>query len=200
MTRIIAGAARGRRLAVPAQGTRPTADRVREAVFSAVESTLGPLGGTHVLDLYAGSGAVGLEALSRGASSVVLVERNNAALAVLRRNVDLVGLPGARILGEPVERVVSSDGDTGGPADLVYVDPPYDLPADEVERVLAGLASGRLGDGALVLVERSRRDAGLAWPTGYEPGRTRTYGETVVHQALWYGRDEVPAAGPAAPA
>jgi 16S rRNA (guanine966-N2)-methyltransferase len=82
----------------------------------------------------------------------------------------------------------------------VYVDPPYDLPAAEVESVLAGLATGWLAEGALVLVERSRRDADLAWPPGYEPERTRTYGETVVLGALWYGRDEVPAATGAAPA
>jgi 16S rRNA (guanine966-N2)-methyltransferase len=89
---------------------------------------------------------------------------------------------------------------TGGPVDLVYVDPPYDVPTDEVEQVLAGLARGWLAEGALVLVERSRRDAGLDWPTGYEPGRTRAYGETVVLEALWYGRDEVQAATDAAPA
>jgi 16S rRNA (guanine966-N2)-methyltransferase len=202
VTRIIAGAARGRRLAVPPVGTRPTSDRVREAVFSAVESTLGPLGGARVLDLYAGSGAIGLEALSRGAAEVLLVERDRAALAVLRRNVDTVGLPGARVLADDATRAVARPPSVGGggPLDLVYVDPPYDLPAAEVESVLAGLATGWLAEGALVLVERSRRDADLAWPPGYEPERTRTYGETVVLGALWYGRDEVPAATGAAPA
>jgi 16S rRNA (guanine966-N2)-methyltransferase len=201
MTRIIAGAARGRRLAVPPTGTRPTSDRVREAVFSAVESALGPLGGARVLDLYAGSGAIGLEALSRGAAAVLLVERDRAALAVLRRNVDTVGLPGATVIADDAVRVAQRPlPAVGGPLDLVYLDPPYDAPADEVEGVLTGLALGWLAPGALVLVERSRRDADLAWPTGYEPGRTRTYGETVVLEALWYGRDEVLAATGAAPA
>jgi 16S rRNA (guanine966-N2)-methyltransferase len=175
---------------------------VREAVFSAAESTLGPLGGTRVLDLYAGSGAIGLEALSRGAATVLLVERDRTALTVLRRNVETVGLPGAMVVADDAVRVTRGSLPTaaGGPIDLVYVDPPYDVPAPEVEQVLAGLAQGWLAPGALVLVERARRDADLAWPDGFEPGRTRTYGETVVLEALWYGRDEVPAATGAAPA
>ena len=108
MPRIVAGAARGRRLAAPpGRGTRPTADRAREALFSALEAQLGSLAGRRVADLYAGSGAVGLEALSRGASAVVLVESDPAAVRSLRANVDAVGLPGAEVVAGRVERVVS---------------------------------------------------------------------------------------------
>jgi 16S rRNA (guanine966-N2)-methyltransferase len=189
VTRIIAGSARGRRLAVPGAGTRPTADRVREAVFSAVTSSLGSLGGARVLDLYAGSGAIGLEALSRGAAHALLVERDRAALAVLRANVASLGLAGAEVLGADVARVVA--GAPVGPAyDLVFADPPYELADGDLERVLTDLAAhGWLADGALVLVERARRGDTLDWPEGYRVDRDRSYGETVVRSALWYVRD-----------
>ncbi len=192
MTRIIAGAARGRRLKVPPDATRPTADRVREALFSAIESRLGSLSGAHVADLYAGSGAVGLEALSRGAAHALLVERDRRALEVVKANIATVDLPGAAAVGQDVVRLVSAPpaGGARAPYDLVYVDPPYDHDDTEVEGVLAGLAQhGWLGDGALVLVERSRRGAGFLWPDGYEPERDRAYGDTLVRAALWYGRD-----------
>ena len=192
VTRIIAGAARGRRLKVPADATRPTADRVREALFSAIESLLGSLAGAHVADLYAGSGAVGLEALSRGAAHTLLVERDRRALDVVKANAATVGLPGAVAVGQDVVRLVSApaSGQARPPYDLVYVDPPYDHDDAEVEGVLVGLAAhGWLADGALVLVERSRRGAGFLWPDGYEPDRDRAYGDTLVRSALWYGRD-----------
>jgi 16S rRNA (guanine966-N2)-methyltransferase len=190
--RIIAGAARGRRIAVPPAGTRPTSDRVRVAVYGSIESRLGSLAGAHVLDLYAGSGAVGLEALSRGASHVLLVERDRAAQAVVRANVDAVKVPGAVVLGHDVSRLVSAapPGSAAPPYDQVYVDPPNDVAADVVQDVLAGLAAhGWLADEALVLVERARRGAAFTWPDGYEADRDRTYGDTVVRSALWYGRD-----------
>jgi 16S rRNA (guanine966-N2)-methyltransferase len=192
MTRVIAGSARGRRLAVPGAGTRPTADRVREAVFSAVTSALGSLGGAHVLDLYAGSGAVGIEALSRGAAHVLLVESDRKARDVVCANVATVGLPGAVVIGNDVSRVTSAAPPPGAqpPYDLVFADPPYDLDDASLDAVIAGLAQhGWLGEGSLVLVERPRRRSATTWPDGFEPGRERTYGETVVRSALWYGRD-----------
>jgi 16S rRNA (guanine966-N2)-methyltransferase len=192
MTRVIAGSARGRRLAVPPAGTRPTADRVREAVFSAVESRLGALGGLHVLDLYAGSGAVGLEALSRGAAHALLVERDRRALDVLRANAAVVGLPGGVVLPGDVGVLVQHPAPASArPAyDLVFLDPPYDVPDADVEQVLGGLAAnGWLADGALVLVERARRGSALVWPDGYDADKDRRYGETLVRSALWYGRD-----------
>lgn len=190
--RIVAGAARGRRLAPPAAGTRPTSDRVREALFSAIESRLGALGGLRVVDLYAGSGAVGLEALSRGASHVLLVERDRRALDVVRSNVAAVGLPNAVVLGGDVGSLTgfAPPPTAVPPYDVAFLDPPYDLADDVVERVLTGLADhGWLADGSLVVVERARRGSGFAWPAGYTPLRDRDYGDTRVRTALWYGRD-----------
>jgi len=192
MTRVISGAARGRRLRVPGEGTRPTSDRVREALFSAIESRTGSLAGARVADLYAGSGAVGLEALSRGASHALLVERDRTAVTVIRANVDAVGLPGAVVLAQDVSRLTSGAPPPAAstPYDVVYVDPPYDVPDDTVEAVLDGLGThGWLAESALVLVERARRTAAFLWPEGFQADRDRTYGDTMVRSALWYGRD-----------
>ncbi len=188
--RIVAGAARGRRLASPAAGTRPTSDRVREALFSAIESRLGAFGGLRVVDLYAGSGAVGLEALSRGAAHVLLVERDRRALDVVRANVAAVGLPGVVVLGGDVAALTSlaPPPTAVAPYDVAFLDPPYDVPDDVVERVLGGLAGhGWLSAGSLVAVERARRGGGFAWPVGYDALRDRDYGDTRVRTALWYG-------------
>jgi len=186
VTRVIAGQARGRRLAVPAGHlTRPTGDRAREALFAAVTSVLGSLSGARVLDLYAGSGAVGLEALSRGAARVLLIEADPRAARVIRANIAAVGLPGAHVIVDRVERVVPR-GLPGGdqPYDIVFADPPYAMPRDAVTAVLAALAEGGwLAPGALVIVERATRSGPPGWPGGYLPGRTRRYGDTT----LWYG-------------
>ena len=190
--RVVAGAARGRRLTAPAAGTRPTSDRVREALFSAIESRLGALGGLRVVDLYAGSGAVGLEALSRGAAHVLLVERNRKALEVVRANVAAVGLPHVEVLAADVGSVTSLAPPPAAvaPYDVAFLDPPYSEPDEVVERVLVGLAGhGWLEAGSLVLVERARRGSGFAWPAGYDALRDRDYGDTRVRTALWYGRD-----------
>lgn len=183
MTRIVAGVARGRRLQVPAgDRTRPTSDRVREALFSTLESARGGWAGARVLDLYAGSGALGLEALSRGAEAVQLVEQARPALAALRRNVDAVGLPGARVVASRVERHVSSAA--AEPFDVVLADPPYILPCDAVTEVLTSLIRrGWLAAEAVVVVERATRSGAPAWPDGLEGSRERRYGET----SLWYG-------------
>jgi 16S rRNA (guanine966-N2)-methyltransferase len=193
VTRIIAGAARGRRLAVPQAGVRPTSDRVREALFSSIESRLGALGGLRVLDLYAGSGAVGLEALSRGAAHVLLVEKDRRALDVVTANIATVGLPNAVALGADVISLTSlpPPATARAPYDVAFLDPPYDVADEVVESVLVSLAEhGWLDGDALVAVEREkpRRGEGFAWPEGFEPGRDRDYGGTVVRTALWYGR------------
>lgn len=178
MTRIIAGSAGGRRLEVPAgRGTRPTTDRVREALFSA----LGELAGARVLDLYAGSGAVGLEALSRGAAHALLVERDPRALRALRANVAALGLPGAVVA--PLDAAAALAGACpGDPYDLAFLDPPY---GTGVEEVLARLAAGGwLAPGCDVVVERPSRAEALDWPAGMVARQVRRYGET----SLWYGR------------
>lgn len=186
MTRIIAGSARGRRLAVPpGRSTRPTSDRTREGLFAAVQAALGTLEGAAILDLYAGSGAVGLEALSRGASDVLLIESDPVAAQVIRRNISTVGLPGAQLLRDRTERALRRGPAGARPRDLVFADPPYAVADAEIRQVLVLLASrGWLAPGALVIIERDARSGAPPWPAAYTQDRTRRYGETV----LWYGR------------
>ncbi len=182
MTRIISGLARGRRLRVPPSGVRPTGDRAREGVFNTLGSLL-DLDGAAVLDLYAGSGALGLEALSRGAAQVVLVENGPRVLPVLRANVAAVGLPGARVVAGSVPTVVR--GAPPARFDLVLADPPYAVAAAEVLGVLAALVAGEwLAPGAVVVVERSAREQPWEWPTPLTAVRDRRYGEAL----LRYGR------------
>ena len=138
MTRIIAGAAGGRRIAVPPKGTRPTSDRVREAMFSALEHDPG-LHGAAVLDLCAGSGALGLEALSRGAAHTLFVESDRRAANVLRRNVADLGLPGAVVQVASAGAVLAATAERA--YDVVLIDPPYDVPADEVAEWLTAAAA-----------------------------------------------------------
>ena len=182
MTRLIAGSAGGRRLKVPASGVRPTGDRAREGLFNSLGSLL-DLDGARVLDLYAGSGALGLEALSRGAAEVVFVESGPRVLPVLRANVASVGLPGGRVVAGSVPTVVA--GRAPARFDLVLADPPYATPVEEVLGVLQGLVAGRwLADDAVVVVERSSREEPWEWPTPLAGLRDRRYGEAL----LRYGR------------
>ena len=181
MTRIVAGAAGGRRLTVPPAGTRPTSERVREALFSAVEAAM-ELAGASVLDLYAGSGALGLEALSRGAARVGFVESDGGALAVLRRNVAAVGMPGTRVVPGRVRSVLDRGADH--PYDLVLADPPYAVPETELRAVLAALAVGGWTEaGSLVVVERDRRSPETEWPPPLAGTRTVRYGDTELRWA-----------------
>ncbi|MGC2654690.1 MAG: 16S rRNA (guanine(966)-N(2))-methyltransferase RsmD [Mycobacterium sp.] len=181
MTRIIAGAAGGRRLVVPPSGTRPTTDRVRESLFNILTARIA-LRGISVLDLYAGSGALGLEALSRGAASAMFVESDQRVAAVLTRNIATVGLLGATLRRGTVAAVLSAESES--PVDLVLADPPYDLPAAEIEAVLAALSGrGWAGAGTVVAVERARAGAPLKWPAGWSPWQPRVYGDTRVELA-----------------
>jgi|SRR5215469_3011380 len=184
MTRVIAGAAGGRRLAVPrGTATRPTSDRAREGLFASLLSELGSLDGKRVLDLYAGSGAVGLEALSRGAGHVLLVESDARTAGVIKANVAVVGIAGATVVTDRVERLLAQLPPGEDRYDLVFADPPYAVTAQAVSRVLALLAAGWLADQALVVVERATRTGPLDWPPGYSPGKSRRYGEAT----FWYG-------------
>lgn len=186
MTRIIAGQAGGRRLLVPAgRSTRPTSDRTREGLFSSVVAMFGNLAGTTVLDLYAGSGAVGLEALSRGARDVLLIESDRKAAQVIRHNIEAVGLPGARLIQDQVDQVLRRGPDDLIGRRLVFADPPYSMPDDELAQALTLLvAGGWLAADALLIVERDARSGPVLWPAGYSLDRSRRYGETT----LWYGR------------
>jgi 16S rRNA (guanine966-N2)-methyltransferase len=184
VTRVIAGAAGGRRLAVPGgMSTRPTSDRAREGLFGTVLSELGPLDGKRVLDLFAGSGAVGLEALSRGAGHVLLVESDDRAVAVIKSNIATVGLAGAQVRGAKVERLLARPPDAT-PYDLAFADPPYALGGAAVTRILESLARGWLAPGALVVVERATRSGDVSWPDDFIAGKSRRYGEAT----FWYGR------------
>ena len=179
MTRVIAGKAGGRRLRVPpGNGTRPTSDRAREGLFASLVSEFGDLSHLRVLDLYAGSGAVGLEALSRGAASVLLVESDARAAAVIKANIGAVDLPGAALAADRVERLLGRPPDSDdGRYDLAFADPPYTVPGEAVAQVLTQLATGWLAEGALVVVERATRSGPLDWPPGYVAGKSRRYGE-----------------------
>ncbi|HEX3707356.1 MAG TPA: 16S rRNA (guanine(966)-N(2))-methyltransferase RsmD [Mycobacteriales bacterium] len=180
MARLISGSSGGRRLATPAgRGTRPTSDRVREGLFSSLDSLAGGLAGSSFLDLYAGSGAVGLEAASRGAGPVVLVEREPKAAQVIRANLQALAISGVEVVATSVERYLAG---AAQPFDVVFLDPPY---ADPVDTVLAWLVrDGWLAASAAVCVERATRGEPLAWPEGLGAVRSRRYGDTT----LWYGR------------
>lgn len=182
MTRIIAGSAGGRTIRTPrGAATRPTTDRVREALFSRVEALM-DLDGARVLDLYAGSGALGLETLSRGAAHLLAVEKHRATAGLIGRNAADLGL------GERVEvRAASVDAVLAGgpgqePYDLVLADPPYPLSEAELTATLALLVEQAwLTPEALVVVERSSRGDAPTWPAALRHLDTRTYGETALH-------------------
>ena len=191
MSRIISGAAGGVRLAsVPGDNTRPTTDRVKESLFSKLES-YDIIRGARVLDAFGGSGALGCEALSRGAASVTLLDTYPKAVAVIRKNVAAV----EKAMGR---NGVGSSGATGSAArvqqaqaltyvksasgswDLVFLDPPYAVPNEQVSELLEALTP-KLAEGAVVVVERSSRDAEPVWGEGLYCFSTRQHGETVLY-------------------
>lgn len=185
--RIIGGTERGRRLAVPAHGTRPTSDRVRESMFSSLTSLLLSEGiawpELRVLDLYAGSGSLGLEAASRGAQHVVLVEKTHASARVIRSNIEAVGLGGVTLVQTTVEALSQRNAEHAH--GLVFADPPYDVTSVRLSNnMLALLNSGWIDREACVVVERSSRDLDSPFPAHWHEFDQRRYGDTV----LWYGR------------
>ncbi len=184
MTRIIAGTARGRRLRTPTGDvTRPTADRVKEALFSSLDARLGSLAGLRFLDMYAGSGAVGLEARSRGAGGVTLIESSRSSAAVIRSNVQALGFDAVTVIVAKAE-LMGTEPPPAGPFDVAFFDPPYSMATERLTGLLADLlGAGWFGSGAWLVVERDRRGAHWAWPTGVEAVQSKRYGETV----LWYG-------------
>jgi 16S rRNA (guanine966-N2)-methyltransferase len=180
----VSGRYGGRRITTPqGRDTRPTSDRVREALFSTLDSVLG-LHGARVLDLYAGSGAVGLEALSRGAEHALLVEHDPRAVKVIRANIEALGATGATVSAARVGALLAA-GNQGTPYDLAFADPPYPLMEEELAAILEALTQGGwLAEGAFVVVERSSRSPQPRWVQGVTGERGRRYGETT----LWYGR------------
>ncbi|MEE6296228.1 16S rRNA (guanine(966)-N(2))-methyltransferase RsmD [Georgenia wangjunii] len=180
MTRIVAGTAGGRVLQVPRTGTRPTSERVREALFSRLEHA-GAVDGARVLDLFAGSGALGLEAASRGARAVVLVEAARPAAELCRRNARELGLRDVTEVATAKVQTYLASTPTER-ADLVLIDPPYELPDADVAGILAALADRWLAPGATLVLERSRRSAEPAWPAPLEGEASKRYGDTT----LWF--------------
>lgn len=186
MTRIVAGFAGSLPLKVPKTGTRPTSDRVREAIFSALDAR-DAISGLRVLDLYAGSGALGLEAASRGARVVTLVEKNPQAAALCRTNAAALGkaapkkgAPQITVTGQSVQSFLDS---TDAGFDLVFIDPPYELSEVELAQNLASLAP-LLHEEAVVMVERSSRSPEPSWPDGLVCDRRKDYGDTTLWWAM----------------
>lgn len=161
---------------VPPKGTRPTSDRVREALFSSLEAMM-DLDGAQVLDLYAGSGALGFEALSRGAEHATFVESDKRAAEVLKANAKELGFANTTIANRTAEMYVLAEGEK---FDVVFADPPYAVTDDEIEKVLRGIAP-RLAEDAVLIVERASRSSEPAWPDGVEPLRAKRYGDTAVY-------------------
>ena len=184
--RVVAGRLGGRRLrAVPGSATRPTGDRVREALFSVLGDRVD---GARVLDLFAGTGALAIEALSRGAAAAVLVEQSPQATAVIRANLEALDLSGvATVRRTKVEVYLRSQRD--GPFDLVLLDPPYALPVGLLAGVLARLARGALAPGAVLALESSARAEPPPWPVDLQPDRPRRYGDTALHLAAYRPTD-----------
>ena len=184
--RIIAGVAKGRTLASVSGATRPTSDRAREGLFSSLTSEFGDFHGLHILDLFAGSGAIGLEALSRGATIVHAVENESDAQKTITTNSELVvkAKPTGKfhLYSMSVQRFVSDVAHEQ--YHCVYVDPPYDFPSNELEEILRLLAEGNfLKSDAFVAVERRAKDGKFNWPQSYEPVRERNYGQATIYYA-----------------
>lgn len=184
--RIIAGVAKGRTLSSVSGATRPTSDRAREGLFSSLTSEFGDFLGLHVLDLFAGSGAVGFEALSRGASLVHGVEKESDAIKTITTNSELVAKAGPtgkfHLYSMSVQRFVSDPAHDQ--YHLVYIDPPYDFSNDELEEILRLLVQGNfLKSDAFIAVERRAKGGQFTWPDSYEPVRERNYGQATIYYA-----------------
>ena len=184
--RIIAGVAKGRTLSTVSGATRPTSDRAREGLFSSLTSEFGDFLGLHVLDLFAGSGAVGFEALSRGATLVHGVENESDAIKTITTNSEIVAKaqPTGKfhLYSMSVERFVSDPAHDQ--CHLVYIDPPYDLPSSQLEEILRLLAQGNfLKSDAFIAVERRAKGGQFTWLQSYEPVRERNYGQATIYYA-----------------
>ena len=186
--RIIAGSAKGRVLVQPAGVTRPTSDRTREGIFSSLESEIGTCEGITFLDLFGGTGAVGLEALSRGAIEVVVVEKDEKAAAVCRANYELVSKSTSgkfSVIRKSVDSFLELESSKAPLRDVVYIDPPYEMTNAAIVKLLEKIIScGILARDAIVIVERSSRAEPFEWPPGVEAIKERKYGEGAVYFGL----------------
>lgn len=184
--RIIAGVAKGRSLSSVAGATRPTSDRAREAIYSTLTSEFGDFLGLHTLDLFAGSGAMALEALSRGATLVHCVEKDDAAAKTISINSALVQkaqpVGTFHLFHMAVQKFV--EGAAQNQYHFIYIDPPYDFSDSELTNILENLHSNNFfKNGAVIAVERATKSAAPTWPEGYEPSRTKVYGQASIYYA-----------------
>jgi 16S rRNA (guanine966-N2)-methyltransferase len=184
--RIIAGLAKGRNLISPSGATRPTSDRAREALFSTLESEFGSINDLNVLDLYCGSGAVGAEALSRGAAVVYAVDNDEKATSVTRQNFALLenisGIGTTSVITSSVGKFLDKTSELK--FDVVFLDPPYDLPNNEIEKTLSSLVkNGFLKSSAVVAIERDSKSKRLNWPLGLKELKERKYGAATIFYA-----------------
>lgn len=183
MTRIISGSARGRTLKVPSAGTRPTSDRVRESIFNALQHRVGNWDELHVLDLYAGSGALALEALSRGASGATAVDKSPAAAAIIKSNAATLGL-NLTVVTASVESFAARPAARA--FDVVFIDPPYELASTAISDLLGSLVEHKfLAEDSIVVIERSSRSEPISLPDPLVEVDLRAHGETTVLTALW---------------
>ena len=186
--RIIAGVGKGRILGAVAGATRPTSDRAREGLFSSLVSEFGTFEGLHILDLFGGSGAIGLEALSRGAASVHIVENDDGAQRTIENNFEIIKRSEPKgkfhLYGMSAERFLRD-----APKDryhLVYIDPPYDFSNQDVEDILSALHDYEfLNEDAFIAVERTTRGAPFIWPDAFIPARERKYGQATIYYASY---------------
>ena len=184
--RIIAGLAKGRNLISPSGATRPTSDRAREALFSTLESEFGSINDLNVLDLYCGSGAVGAEALSRGAAVVYAVDNDEKATSVTRQNFALLenisGIGTTSVITSSVGKFLDKTSELK--FDVVFLDPPYDLPNNEIEKALTSLAKNEfLKSSAVIAIERDSKSKRLNWPLGLKELKERKYGAATIFYA-----------------
>jgi 16S rRNA (guanine966-N2)-methyltransferase len=182
--RIIGGVARGRTLSSVTGPTRPTSDRAREGLFSSLLSEFGDFKGLSFLDLFAGSGAIGLEALSRSASIVHAVEKDENAVRTIKANAELVQKGNSsgnfHLYAMSVQKFLEAPALTS--YDIIYIDPPYDFPASELDKCLIDLCTGGfLREDAVIAVERAGKSPTVHWPDGYRPMRKRNYGQAVIY-------------------
>ena len=184
--RIIAGLAKGRNLISPSGATRPTSDRAREALFSTLESEFGSINDLTVLDLYCGSGAVGAEALSRGAAVVYAVDNDEKATSVTRQNFALLenisGIGTTSVITSSVGKFLDKTSELQ--FDVIFLDPPYDLPNNEIEKTLSSLVkNGFLKSSAVIAIERDSKSKRLNWPLGLKELKERKYGAATIFYA-----------------
>ena len=184
MLRIIAGVAKGKNLFSPSDKTRPTSDRAREGLFSSLESEFGSMNDIDFLDLYSGSGAVGVEALSRGAAHVVSVEQHANTAAIAYKNFDLVsGASGTfEVLSQDTEKFLSNP--TPFPYDIIFMDPPYEVPNSQIEKLLNFIAINKfLKPHGVIAIERESRGKEFTWPAPFTMSKVRAYGQG----SIYYG-------------